>query len=517
VQKEAPTVRIEKQNPSPVPAAEQTVMLISALRLSGHTLYSEDALLRITGFRPGSKLTLSELQIMTIKISEHYHRNGYFAARAYLPQQDIKNGIVLITVMEGRYGKIILNNKTDISDHLPNRILSGLNSGDVIATAPLERALLLLSDLPGVAVASTLAPGDTVGESDLIVTLTSGKRINGSIDADNAGNRYTGMYRIGATVNFNEPLDLGDVITLRVLTSGYGLYYARASYQLQVGQGRVGAAYSILGYRLGEEFESLHANGTARIASLFGSYPLIRSRSNNLYAGLALEYRTYQDRTDVVMSVTDKRSQVLLASLTGDHRDGFAGGGTGSYSFIVTAGNLDIQTSAAHSFDAATANTNGAYSKLDFSAVRLQNVTNTVSLYAAVNGQFAAKNLDVSEKMELGGMYAVRAYPEGEAYADEGFVGTLEARLLLPALSRRQVGQIHLVGLFDMGTVTINKSPWTNEPNSRTLSGIGVGLTWENFNDFSVKTYYARKLGNEPATSAPDSPGQFWIQLVKYF
>jgi sodium/potassium-transporting ATPase subunit alpha len=517
VQKEAPTVRIEKQNPSPVPTAEQTQILISALRLSGHTLYSEDALLRITGFRPGSKLTLSELQIMTVKISDHYHRNGYFATRAYLPQQDIKNGIVMITVMEGRYGKIILNNKTDISDHLPNSILSGLNSGDVIATAPLERSLLLLSDLPGVEVASTLVPGDSVGESDLIVDITSGKRISGSIDADNAGNRYTGMYRVGATVNFNEPFDLGDVITLRVLTSGYGLYYARASYQLQVGQARVGAAYSILGYRLGEEFESLHANGTARIASIFGSYPLIRTRSNNLYAGLAFEYRTYQDRTDVVMSVTDKRSQVLLASLSGDHRDSFAGGGTGSYSLIVTAGNLDIQTSAARSFDAATAKTNGAYSKLGFSAARLQNVTNTVSLYAAVNGQFAAKNLDVSEKMELGGMYAVRAYPEGEAYADEGFVVTLEARLLLPALSRRQVGQIHLVGLFDMGTVTINKNPWTNEPNSRTLSGIGVGLTWENYNDFSVKTYYAHKLGNEPATSAPDSPGQFWIQLVKYF
>ena len=517
LQKSAPTVKVEKQDPAPVPAAEQTEIKVSALRMSGHMLYSEDALLQITGFRAGSRLKLSELQNMTKKISDYYHRNGYFAAQAYLPQQDIKNGIVVITVMEGRYGKIILNNTTDLADDQLHTLLSGITGGDVIATAPLERSLLQLSDLPGVEVTSTLVAGDTLGESDLIVDVRSGKRINGSIDADNAGNRYTGIYRLGATVTYNEPLDLGDVISLRVLTSGYGLYYVRASYLMQVGHGRVGAAYSILGYRLGEEFESLHANGTARIASLFGSYPLIRSRNNNLYAGLTFDYRTYQDRADSVTSVTDKRSQVLQASLSGEHRDGFAGGGVSNYSLTVTAGNLDIQTSAAHSFDTATAKTNGIYSKLGFSAGRLQNVTRTVSLYAAVNGQFAAKNLDVSEKMQLGGMYAVRAYPEGEGYADEGVVGTLEARLLLSGLFRRQVGQIHLVGLFDIGNVTINKNPWSNEQNSRTLSGIGLGLTWENYNNFSAKTYYARKLGNEPATSGPDSPGQFWIQLVKYF
>jgi hypothetical protein len=32
-----------------------------------------------------------------------------------------------------------------------------------------------------------------------------------------------------------------------------------------------------------------------------------------------------------------------------------------------------------------------------------------------------------------------------------------------------------------------------------------------------VKTYYAQKLGGEKATSAPDSSGRFWVQVVKYF
>ena len=68
-------------------------------------------------------------------------------------------------------------------------------------------------------------------------------------------------------------------------------------------------------------------------------------------------------------------------------------------------------------------------------------MTDRVSLYAAINGQFASKNLDISEKMGLGGANGVRAYPEGEAYGDQGYVLNLEARCLLPSLSERVPGQ----------------------------------------------------------------------------
>ena len=47
--------------------------------------------------------------------------------------------------------------------------------------------------------------------------------------------------------------------------------------------------------------------------------------------------------------------------------------------------------------------------------------------------------------------------------------------------------------------------------------GAGVGLTWTDPGNFAIRTYYAQKLGNEVATSAPDKSGRFWIQAVKYF
>jgi hemolysin activation/secretion protein len=512
-----PKIRIEQGTAPTAPTADQPRIMVRSLRLTGQTIYSETELLAITGFSPNSELTLSELRGMTVKIAEHYHKNGYFVAQAYLPQQDIKDGAVTMAVIEGRYGKITLNNQARLSDHLAYSLLGGLNEGDVIASTPLERRLLLLSDLPGVEVKSTLTPGASLGTSNLIVDVTPGQRFSGEIDGDNAGNRYTGEYRIGATVNFNEPFGIGDVASLRAMTSGSGLYYVRASYQLQLGKAKVGAAYSILGYELGEEFKYLDANGTAQIASVFGSYPLIRSRTTNLNAGLAFDYKIFQDNVDLYSSVTHKQAQVGTASLSGDHRDTFGGGGVSAFALSLTSGNLDIQTYAARALDDATARTNGLYGKFGFNASRLQNITGYLSLYGAINGQLAFNNLDSSEKMELGGMYAVRAYPEGEAYADDGFVATLEARLLLPKPSDRIPGQMHLLGFVDVGSVTINKDPWTSESNHRTLSAAGVGFTWMDYNNFSLKTYYAFKLGNEAAISAPDESGRFWIQLVKYF
>jgi hemolysin activation/secretion protein len=489
--------------------------MVTRLHVTGARVYAESELVKVAGFEPGRAVTLQALSDMADKITQHYRRDGFLVARAYLPAQEIKDGLVTVAVLEGQYGHVNVNNSSALSAQVPRDVLSGLNAGDVIATGPLEERLLLLSDVPGVQVRSTLVPGASVGLSDLIVEVKPGSRVSGSVDADNAGNRYTGENRIGITLNVNSPTDRGDLITLRGLTSGTGLQYVRATYQAPVGRGRLGVAYSDLSYALGHEFQPLDANGHARMATLFGSYPVVRSRNTNVNIGLALDSKVFQDRVDAIPSLTDKRAQVATATVYGDHRDALGAGGLSAYSLAWSTGQLNLQTPAARALDASTAASHGAYNKLAFGISRLQQTAiERISVFASLSGQVASKNLDVSEKMELGGMYGVRAYPEGEAYADEGYLLTLEVRKQLPL---DVAGQLHVAAFVDAGVVTLNQSPWTSANNTRHLSGAGVGLYWTRASDFSVRMFYAHKLGDGVALSAPDKSGRFWVQAVKYF
>jgi hemolysin activation/secretion protein len=262
----------------------------------------------------------------------------------------------------------------------------------------------------------------------------------------------------------------------------------------------------------------LDATGTANIISLYGGYPLIRSRDSNLTFLIDFDVQSFQDEVGVPYSIDDKRDLTVTPGLSGNHHDNFGGGGWFYYSAYGTFGDLDIQTPVARAADLASARTDGGYFKLDGQLARLQNVVGPLSLYAQIKGQWASKNLDDSEQMELGGAYGVLAYPEGEAYADEGYVASLEARLQVPNFLERLPGQMQVFGFVDTGTVTLHTDPWAPGPNDRTLSAAGVGFRWVDVNDFSLSVVYAHKLGDAVATSSSDyASGRVWVQLTKFF
>ena len=509
-----PDLLIPQTAPSTEPSGGPSVV-VQSLRVTGQTIFSEADLVAASGFSPGGQMSFSQLQALAARISAHYHARGYFLAQAYLPEQDVQAGAVMINVIEGRYGKIDVRNGARIADTVPARVLRGLEPGDLVTHAPLERRLLLLSDIPGVRTKATLAPGAQVGTSDLVVDVAPGPLISGNLEADNAGSRYTGEYRFGGTINFNNPLGIGDMLSVRLLASDGGLAYGRASYQLPVGNLTLGVAYAHLRYSLGREFEVLDGSGTADIFSGYASYPLIRSRRANLYALGGIDYKILRDRIGVVPTDSHKRITAGTLGLAGDWRDGLAGSNV--FSIGWTTGNLNIRSAAERAVDLTTAHSAGHFNKVQGSFARLQPVTGPLSLYGSVRGQYAFDNLDSSEKMEMGGAYGVRAYPEGEAFGDSGYIATAEARLMLGGQRETMPGQFELFSFVETGEVRFAKSPWFLGPNSTRRSAYGAGLSWAGPEGFFIRATYARKLGTGPATSAPDRDGRFWFQIVKMF
>ncbi|UVE18065.1 ShlB/FhaC/HecB family hemolysin secretion/activation protein [Pseudomonas sp. LS44] len=498
---DAPSSEVKAGGPS---------LQVTKLRLTGNTAIAEPELLALLADLQGRTVSLGELQAGANRITRLYRERGYPLARAYLPAQEIEGGVVQIAVLEGRYGAVQVDNQAGLRG-AALAPLEALQSGDAVRAAPLERSLLLLQDTPGVAVKSTLKPGASMGATDLLVDVQPGPPVSGSVDLDNYGNRFTGEYRLGGSLNLNSPLGLGDQVSLRAMGSDEEQHYYRAAYQLPLGPWatQLGVAYSDMDYELTRDFEDLKAHGNARISSAYAVQPLLRSRDFSLYAQLQFDDKRLKDDIDFFASKSDKRARVVIASLSGNSRDDLLGGGVNSFALAWSQGSLNIDGPLNQLVDDLTAGTQGNFHKLNPSLVRLQHLSERFSLYTQVQGQWSDGNLDSSEQISLGGAYGVRAYPQGEASGDQGWQANVELRYALtPAWQ--------LSTFADHGQVRLHKDTWSDDENHRSLSAAGLGATWAD-HGWRLNTVAAWKLGNAEPQSDNDRSPRVWAQVVRYF
>ena len=492
------------------PAGAETTFTLRALRLSGNRQFSTGDLLPLLQDAIGQRLGLAGLQALADRITQHYRSAGYPVARAHLLAQDVVDGEVTITVLEGRLGRVELTGSAPVAPRaLP---LAGLQPGEVLTDAGLQRALLLASDLPGLRVRSTLQPGATVGTSDLLIEMTPGAPYSASLDADNHGGASTGRQRLGASLALNNPTGLADVASLRAQASAGGLLrYARLGWQLPVNThgSRAGVAWSEMRYRLGGDFAALQAGGRASIASLYASHPLLRSRQANVNLQLQFDGKRLHDAVDSSSTVTDKRVQAIGLALNGDRYDDWAGGGATRLNAQWTLGRLTIQSSDARAVDEASARTQGHFDKLALNLTRQQALGPRASLSLAFTAQVARKNLDASEKLSLGGAGAVRAYASGEAPSDRAQLLAVDLRVMLaPEWS----GLV----LFDAAQGQANAAPWSQTTGSRSrhLSGAGAGLSWAPaaLAAAQIQLVYASRFTAAASSASEGSRGRCWLQ-----
>lgn len=529
----SPTFEVQQPQLPPLVTPGGVKVKALSFKISGNTVFSEATLAALLNPFVGQDLDLAGLDEAAGVISQYYRSQGYFVARAYLPTQEIASGNLEIAVIEGRLGAVKFNrgDTTRLSEARAQELLAGASPiGAPIKEQNIERGLMLLNDLPGVEVKSTLTPGATPGTSDLVVETTEGPLLGGSVDLDTYGNKYTGVTRVGGTLNVNDPLGIGDQFVVRVLTSGRGLNYGRLAYSAPVGNigTKLGVAYSKMRYKLGRDFAPLNATGESTVTSIYAVQPVVRSRNSNLYGTATYDNKRLSD-VQLGANVTDKRIGVFGFGLSGDLRDALGGGGLTVAGLNFSGGRLDLGGNVNYAAnDAITARTAGSYTKANYNISRLQRLDDTWSLFAGLTGQGASKNLDSSEKFVLGGL-GVRAYPQGEASGDSGNLFNLEARYTLGGFD---FGNVQLVGFYDYGSIRLHKTLWVgsqpvglpNFPNSYHLAGAGFGINLFKEGDYSLRSSVAWKVGSNPGRDAlgRDSDGEsksprFWIQLSKQF
>lgn len=482
---------------------------VRGFRILGASAFSDSELQPLLASGVGQSLTLAGIHALAQNITTHYRQAGYPLARAYLPAQEIRDGMVDITILEGRLGRRTVSNHSRLADDRVAAHLDDLREGEAVQGEVLERKLLLLADLPGVDVTSTLKPGASVGTTDLDIRLSEKSPYAGSLELDNYGNRYTGAWRLGGSFTAGNLTGLGDSLALRALHAE-GMNYGRLAWQLPVGTAgtQAGAAWSQMRYRLGKDFAKLDAHGSASIASLYLLHPFLRSRSSNVNGQLQYEHKHLADDVDRAATQTRKRLKQWTLGLSGDRVDGWLGGGQNQASLSYTTGQLDLDAST-RALDQAGHKTAGRYGKWNLWLSRQQRLADDWSLGGSLRAQWASKNLDSSEKMSLGGPQGVRAYPSGEVGSDDAWQASLDLRY-------RLIGNWQASVFYDTGEGRANHRPLAIDGNNRRrLAGHGLGLSYAEA-DLQLQATLAWRDGAAP-TSGQDRRPRVWIQAVKRF
>ncbi len=428
----------------------------------------------LAGFE-GRELSFADLQRVAISVTQHYRQQGWLLAQAYLPPQDVEGGVVRIVVLPGELDNIevVPGDGARLGvERARARLLQAVEPGQPLQADALERSLLLLDDLPGVRAQAALAPGGRVGTSNLDVQLLGQPLLAGSLQLDNYGLQSTGEHRLGGELVLADPLGIGDRLGLRALTAeDDGLANAALSYDLPLNsQGtRLNSSLSYLEYELGEEFRALDGFGRATVLELGISHPLLRQRRHSLYLQGGYAHKRLTDVLDAVDSNSRKRIDLFTLGATYERLDSW--GGYNSLSLAYSQGHLGLLDDAGQLLDSAPGGLGraGHFAKLNASLMRLQPLAPQWSLYLGLSGQRALDNLDSVEKFSLGGPYALRAYPSGEATGDHGWLAVAELQW--------QVRPWLMLGLFsDFGWVQFDQqhSPLDSGPYDRHLRSTGL-------------------------------------------
>ncbi len=462
--------------PTAVPPAQarQIRFMLRGIAVNGSTVYTAQQLGPLYQALVGREVSLLDVYNVANQITARYRNDGYVLSQAVVPQQQIRDGVVQIQVVEGRINRVIIKDEGKLASY--NYLLQyaeRLKASQPVTQRELERYLLLLNDFPGMRVSGVLAPSDVPGTSDLILEVTY-KRIDAYASIDNRGSRFLGPYQAEVSGAYNGLIDTGDRLLYRYVVSLFQpreLQFHEARFQTPVlGYGtilEVWGNYSRT--RPGFTLRFLDIEGESYSWNIKLKQPLIRTRAMNWWV---YGQFSWQNSTNDVLTATisDDRLRVFRYGTTFEAVDEFRG-----ITFV------DLQVS--HGVDGLGARGNSReFGRTDFTKVNIdvqrnQQIWGPVSAFVQFAGQYAATQLLAQEEFGLGGRTYGRAFDPSEKTGDHGMAVAAELRYTLEDLKFPMLDlptSLQFYGFGDWGRVYHIDD--TNRKTFEQLASAGVGM-----------------------------------------
>ncbi len=250
-------------------------------------------------------VTLGMIETVADRITRYYREHGFILAKAYIPQQEVRDGVVTLSLLLGVLGETRVNNNSLYDAEVLSEAFDDVMTKPVTSAA-IEERLFLLNDYPGLTTQGFFEAGGQVGDTLLNINVVSENAYQSNIRLDNHGTEETGEVRVYGEFLWNNPTTTADQLHLGVLKAdttsstveGSDTTYGQIRYSSNFFSPRINLSFGyannvfVVG-RTDPEFGSgaiqAAISGETNISDISVNYKLKRSRVENYSFRLAFE------------------------------------------------------------------------------------------------------------------------------------------------------------------------------------------------------------------------------------
>ena len=447
------------------PGAERVGFTLGAVLVSGNTAIPTEQLAPLWADRLGKPVTLAEAFGIAAAVSARYREAGYLLSQALVPPQELATSgpvTLRLEVLEGFVDRVSF---TGIEAGRLDAWLAPVRAERPLRLATLERALLLIGELPGLDAQANLRAGATRGGSDLEIVVQRSRR-EFSLAAHNRSAPSQGRLRLEAGASLRGVAADFDRHDLRLIGSGdERLKLVAYAGELPLGSDGLKATLAASSSR--SHPTSTVGNVDTRSDSLaIGlAYPLLRSRQASVSLRASIGGSDNSSDTTSIR-VSQDRTRALRLGLTADRADDF--GGISLLDIELAKGLSGLGATPAS--DPLLLGAVPTYTKFTLYAARLQSLRPDLSLLFALTAQTSGDKLPSGEQLGLGGETFLRAYDPSEVIGENGLAGKLELRW------NRALGSLEstVYAYVDSGQVRRRQVGAPDQRSSLSAAGFGV-------------------------------------------
>ncbi|MFO1288072.1 MAG: POTRA domain-containing protein, partial [Rubrivivax sp.] len=177
----------------PAPGSDAAVD-VRRYEIEGNTLLEAARLEALTAPFAG-RVTLLRLRAAAAAVQDAYRRAGWGGVVAFLPEQDFKDGVARIRVVEGRLARYVVSENKHFSAANIRASLPSLVRARPVNVRRVDSEIQLANENPSKTVQVLLEPGDQLGAVNAFVTVLDKPASRFTARDDNSGGRAGGRWR----------------------------------------------------------------------------------------------------------------------------------------------------------------------------------------------------------------------------------------------------------------------------------------------------------------------------------